>query len=92
MFNKPTSPAQLLDMLRAAIHGFEMAHRRTPDFVLLSSDLGMMLRAAYNQQRGGDEIMIVHDKDGSTIKYRGIEVGQVTGEARIELVNFPTAF
>lgn len=68
-----------IEALRAMITGYEMAHQRSPLFILLSGDMAYTLR----QDTAGTNAWSVRE-DGR-ITLLGIEVGRVNGEKRVEV-------
>lgn len=78
-------------MLRAAISGFEMEHGFKPDFILMTSDVA---KAIFIEVDGSPAEWkgFVKNVPGQHMAIMDIEVAQLQGVNRLELVSDPTHF
>lgn len=76
-----------IDQMKAALGGFAMEHGRKPDFILTTSDVfqAISIEVAQQPMKYGGVVKVV----GENIRIDGIEVGQITGTNRVELVVDP---
>lgn len=75
------------DTLGAAINGFMMEHGVRPSFILMSHDVFRSISAevAANPHKYGKHVKVFGDR----ISFDNIEIAQVTGSSRVELVVDP---
>lgn len=85
-------PHDNVTALRAACEGYMMEHGMYPDFVLMSADIARSIFAEVKaNSKYSDLIKIGGDLQPMklNIGVGGIEIGQVVGSGRVELVADP---
>jgi hypothetical protein len=77
-----------IETLRAAFSGFNMEHGVKPSFILMSSDIfrSISMEVAQQPNKYASAVKVFGDR----ITIDGIEVAQITGTTRVELVIDPT--
>lgn len=87
--NIPTNNA---DTLQAAVHGYRMEHGVWPDFILLTSDVASAIFDEVDKNRAKYASFVQIGGDMKPMKMMDIEIGQIQGRGRVELVADPTVF
>lgn len=79
-----------IETLKAAVYGFKMEHGVVPSFILLSSDVfrSISREVDQNPMRYGKLVKVF----GERLLFDNIEIAQVTGSLRVELVVDPDIF
>lgn len=90
-----------IDALRAAVQGYMMEHGAYPDFILMTSDVAQAVfqEVENNRQKYGG---LIRDQLGTTGSVTpihlnfgppgGIEIGQIVGINRVEMVGDPSVY
>jgi len=86
-----------VELLRSAVQGFLMEHGQYPGYILMSADVARMVFREVDQNRAkyGSLIKIGGDLQPMKINFGppgGIEIAQIVGTNRVELVVDPMVF
>ena len=81
----PESKLTAVEQITDAVLAYDNLYMRSPDFILVSPDVRNLIRNDTRVWRSC--VDVENTKFGLVLRLRGIEVGEVTGEDRFELVN-----
>ena len=84
-----------IETLRAAVAGYQMQHGEYPHFILMTADIARSIFHEVEQNRAkyGDLVKVGGDLQPMKFNFGpdgGIEIGQIVGMMRVELVADPT--